>query len=138
MGVCVVIKIEWQEGMEFFQEVRMTGVDIGELKRLLTMKNLPMLCSSVQTVSCSNTREGDMYCVWGAFDVVRDEIRYGVRFSLLNCPHALAWTITYHEADSRIVIHCTISETEQDEIFVDSIHEFVTAWSEGLSRRLKP
>ncbi|HHH45269.1 MAG TPA: hypothetical protein ENK49_14140 [Gammaproteobacteria bacterium] len=124
--------------MEFFHEVGVSGLEVAELKRLLTMENLPALCSSIQTVTCSGDGTGDIYCVWGAFDVRREEIRYGVRFSLLNCPHALAWTVTWHENDQRIVIHCTIDEQEQDEMFVDSIHEFVAAWSAGLSGRLKP
>lgn len=124
--------------MEFFHQVRLAGLDVAELKRLLTLENLPVLCASIQTVNKTGDDEGDIYCVWGAFDVRRQEIRYGVRFSLLNCPHALAWTITWHEKEQCIVIHCTIDEKEQDELFVDSIHEFVAAWSAGLSGRLKP
>ncbi|MFQ5642985.1 MAG: hypothetical protein ACE5FQ_04720 [Thiogranum sp.] len=123
--------------MEFFQQVHVSSLDIADLKGLLTMESLPVLCSSISTVTCANGNEADIYCVWGAFNVRREEIRYGVRFSLLNCPHALAWTVTFHEADQCIVIHCTIDEKEQDEIFVDSIHEFVAAWSVGISRALK-
>ena len=66
----------------------------------------------------------------------REEIRYGVRFSLLNCPHALAWTITFDETSQNIIIHCTIDKTEQDPDFIDSIHEFVADWSNGIIEAL--
>ncbi|MDB4576001.1 hypothetical protein N9112_03495 [bacterium] len=67
----------------------------------------------------------------------REEIRYGVRFSLLNCPHALAWTITFNEESQDIVIHCTIDKRQQDPDFIDSIYEFIEDWSSGITRALK-
>ena len=67
----------------------------------------------------------------------REEIRYGVRFSLLDCPHALAWTITYDEQSQNIIIHCSIDKTKPDSDFVDSIHEFVLDWSNGMAKAMK-
>lgn len=123
--------------MEFFKEVHKDKLNIVDLKSLLALNNLTVLCDSISNVTALNGNEGDMYCLWGAFKVRREEIRYGVRFSLLNCPHALAWTITFDEESRDIVIHCTIDKREQEPDFIDSIHEFVEDWSSGITRALK-
>lgn len=123
--------------MEFFQTIKNTYVHTDELKKLLSINSLPVLCASIDTMSAKDENTGDIYCVWGSFDVRREEIRYGVRFSLLNCPHALAWTITFDEIAKHIVIHCTIDKTEQDEDFVDSIDIFVKEWASGIAGALQ-
>jgi len=123
--------------MEFFQEVYRADIDKINLKNLLTISNLADLCASINTIISENGNDGIIYCIWGEFNVRREEIRNGVRFSLLNCPHALAWTITLDETNNNIVIHCTIDKKEQDPDFVDSIHEFVADWSSGLAETLQ-
>lgn len=123
--------------MEFFQTIKNTNTHSDKLKKLLTINSLPALCASIDTMNAKDEDTGDIYCVWGSFNVRREEIRYGVRFSLLNCPHALAWTITFDEAAEHIVIHCTIDKTEQDEDFVDSIDIFVKEWAGGIARSLQ-
>ncbi len=104
--------------MEFFQEVHSPDCDANHLKELLTINSLTRLCASITDVTALKDNEADIYCIWGAFNVRREEIRYGVRFSLLNCPHALAWTVTLNEANKTIIVHCTIDKTEQDSDFV--------------------
>lgn len=123
--------------MEFFREVHRTGLDVAHLKRLLTIGNLTRLCASISTITPKNENEGDMYCIWGAFNVRREEIRQGVRYALINCPHALAWTITLDEARQKVIIHCTIDKAEQDPEFIDSIHAFVSDWSNGMTQALQ-
>lgn len=118
--------------MEFFGEVYSPDLDLSYLKNLLDINNLPGLCASISTVDPKEENEANIYCIWGAFYMKREELRYGVRFSLVNCPHALAWTITFNEQSENIIIHCTIDKTEADEDFVDSIDEFVMHWSKGL------
>ena len=122
--------------MEFFKEIESPGLAIEALQALLTISNLPDLCDSIDTVLTEKGNEGEIYSIWGQFNIRREEIRCGIRFTLSNCPHALAWTITYHEADHRIVIHCTIDKRKQDEDFVESIEQFVTDWQRGLSMAL--
>lgn len=122
--------------MEFFKKVPAINLQASDLKQLLTIKNLPVLCASIDTVISDRGDEAGIYCLWGEFNLRRDEIREGVRFSLLNCPHALAWTVTYDEVRQYITIHCTIDETEQEEEFVDSIEVFVTDWSQGITKAL--
>ena len=119
--------------MEFFQEVHNPNINVGYLKKLLTINSLTKLCASISNVTARNENKADIYCIWGAFNVMREEIRYGVRYSLLDCPHALAWTITLNEVNQNIIIHCTIDKAEQEPEFVESIHDFVEDWSNGIA-----
>ena len=123
--------------MEFFREVHLAGLDIAHLKNVLTLGNLTRLCASISTTSPANENEGDIYCLWGAFNVKREEIRFGVRYSLINCPHALAWTVTFDESSQNLIIHCTIDKADQDPEFIDSIHVFVSDWSNGMTQALQ-
>ena len=123
--------------MEFYREVYIPGLDADRLKRLLSINNLTTLCESIDTVNPNGENAADIYCIWGSFDVRREEIRYGVRFTLLNCPHALAWTVTFDEASRNIIIHCTIDKRETDPDFIDSIHVFVSDWSSGIAAALR-
>ncbi|MDZ7586110.1 MAG: hypothetical protein U0938_14945 [Thiobacillus sp.] len=56
--------------------------------------NLTNLCASIGTVTPGGENEGDIYCIWGAFKMRREEIGSGVRYAPIDCPHALAWTNT--------------------------------------------
>ena len=118
--------------MEFFQQVHSPGLAIPHLKQSLTIPNLPNLCASIRPADARTENEGELYCLWGAFNVRRDEIRNGVRYALLECPHALAWTITLDEAREHVTIHCTIDKTHPDPEFAESIHGFVADWAEGV------
>lgn len=123
--------------MEFFKQVHNPGLDIAHLKNILTINNLAELCASISVITPVNEIEGEIYCIWGAFYVKREELRCGARFSLLNCPHALAWTVTFDETGQNIIIHCTIDKIETDPDFVESIHEFVSDWSDGITTALQ-
>lgn len=119
--------------MEFFEELEKSSVDIEALKNLLRISTLPSLCSSIDSVISEDQNGGEIYCLWGQFDVSRELIKNGVRFALLNCPHALAWTITYHEERAMLVVHCTIDDREVDAEFNESILLFMSDWRFGLS-----
>ncbi len=123
--------------MEFFQEVPSLSCDVDCLKKLLTINSLTKLCASISDITIRKENEADIYCIWGAFNVSREELRCGVRFSLLNCPHALAWTITLNKVNQNIIIHCTIDKTEQEPDFVESINDFVENWSDGITKALQ-
>lgn len=118
--------------MEFLQEVHHPGLAIPRLKQSLTIENLPNLCASISTAAPRSESEGELYCLWGSFSVRRDEIRNGVRYALVECPHALAWTVTLDEAREHVVIHCTIDKAQPDPEFAESIHGFVADWAEGV------
>lgn len=122
--------------MEFFAEIEKHGVDIETVRTLLAIPALPDICRSIDSVTAKNNNLGVICCVWGQFDISREVIRNGVRFALLDCPHAFAWTITYHEDRNMLLIHCTINDQEVDVDFSESIEEFVSDWGIGLSSAL--
>lgn len=111
-------------------------MDIDALKGLLQISALPNHCRSIDSVISDKHNVGEIYCVWGQFSVSREEIRNGVRFALLECPHAFAWTITYHEDRKILVVHCTIDDRDEDEEFVETIKDFAADWGFGLANAL--
>lgn len=71
---------------------------------------------------------------WGEFKLSRQVINGGLRFALVDCPNALAWTITtgYPPREDKTVIHLTINRTEKSDEFVQSVMEFGQEWKDGL------
>lgn len=124
--------------MEFFRELE-TGPDRAALQQSLTIERLPQYCAEIDRVLSSAGDEGEIYCLWGQFRVRREAIAGGVRFSLADCPNALAWTLTtgLPPDPARLVIHCTINRRAHEPDFVESIESFLDAWVEGM-RALTP
>ncbi len=118
--------------MEFFEEISAPGQDLAALQKQLRIRNLPDLCHSISTILVDNQSSGRIYCLWGEFDVNRENIKHGVRFSLPGCPNALAWTIT--SANNLITVHCTINRKTHDEDFIASIYIFMADWVSGLKK----
>ena len=118
--------------MEFFKEVEGSNLDVKDLINLLSIKNLPTLCQSIHSVILDKQKSGIIYCLWGEFEINREELKYGVRFTLPNCPNALAWSITIDAERAKILIHCTINKTTHDIDFIESIEEFINDWSNGI------
>lgn len=123
--------------MEFF---RIADVETSEeqLRQKVTIENMPDLCDSIPSILECSGNEGTIFCLWGQFDVHREPINGGVRFSMPGCPNALAWTVTtgYPPAPNKVVIHCTISRTEIDAEFKESFDTFLDDWKEGVERTL--
>ncbi|MDA8381982.1 MAG: hypothetical protein M0037_02700 [Betaproteobacteria bacterium] len=119
--------------MEFFATIIIPAT-VEDLQRRLTISELPRWCASIETVLSDARSSGEIYCVWGAFRVHREDLSHGVRFSLPRCSNALQWTVTTgHQPNPRhTVIHLSINRTEQDQDFIDSIRKFVDAWKAGL------
>ncbi|MBK1720044.1 hypothetical protein [Thiocystis violacea] len=107
----------------------------------LTGPRLSAVCASIDRVlHWDNTRdEGEIYCLWGQFEIRRECIREGVRFTLPTCPNAFAWTRTALEdpapSGAGVLIHATINRTEHDPDFIASIEAFVEDWRAGLARQ---
>ncbi|MHB1147088.1 MAG: hypothetical protein ACYC01_05760 [Lutibacter sp.] len=74
--------------------------------------------------------------LWGEFKISYDKINGGVRFALLDCPNALAWTITagFPPEKDKIILHCTINRIEKPIEFIEEIEDFLVEWEEGLIR----
>jgi hypothetical protein len=105
-----------------------------DLQRRLTIGELPRWCASIEKVLSDAKTRGEIYCVWGTFDVNREDLRSGVRFSLPGCPYAFQWTVTtgLQPNPQHAVIHLTINGTGHDQDFIDSIRQFVDDWKAGL------
>ena len=72
--------------------------------------------------------------LWGEFTISYDKINGGVRFTLLDCPNALSWTITtgHPPAREKIILHCTLNRIQKPGKFVNEVLEFLDEWEEGL------
>ena len=123
--------------MEFYAKTSLANPGVDRLHRLLVLEQLPRLCASIDSISPHSDRAGSLYCLWGMFEISREELRGGVRFSLLDCPHALTWTVTHDASVQRLLVHCTIDKTEVDPDFAESIQLFVDDWAAGLEGALR-
>ena len=118
--------------MEFFKIVDVESSE-SLLKDRLTIENLDKFCKNMFPLD-----EGIEVCkigsIWGEFTLRRDEIMGGVRFSMLNCPNALTWTITtgYPPDREKIVIHTTINRERKPDEFIEEIHQFIDDLNVGL------
>ena len=123
--------------MEFFAEIDNQTVGAEKLHELITITYLPKLCASIDSVlSIQSSEKGEIYCIWGQFQVSAEKIRNGVRVAFLNCPHALALTVTAKEEEKVVVVHCTIDDKKAETEFVESIEHFVNDWVQGLEQAL--
>jgi hypothetical protein len=123
--------------MEFFKiiDVSCSAKDIQER---LGLQVLEHFCESIFPLD-----EGAESCqiggMWGEFTLRRDEIMGGVRFSMLDCPNALAWTITtgYPPARDKLVVHLTINRERKREEFIEEIQQFLLDLDSGLRSFIK-
>ncbi|WP_295540102.1 hypothetical protein [uncultured Thiohalocapsa sp.] len=120
--------------MEFFSTLAAEAT-AADLQRHLTIGTLAEHCASIDAVLRADGEDGEIWCLWGQFQVHRECIRGGVRFTLPHCPNALAWTVTAgDETPAPVVVHCTINRTEHEPDFIESIELFVDDWRTGLQR----
>lgn len=118
--------------MEFFRIIN-TQTTEDQLHELLSFENFNSLNESLFILDYENNSV-NIGGIWGEFTLIRDQIRGGVRFALVECPNALTWTITtgYLPAKEQIVLHLTINRTEKEQDFIDELNEFLDDWEQGL------
>lgn len=123
--------------MEFFARLE-SAASADTLQEQLELDRLPRYCESIYGVENVGGGRGDMDCLWGVFEVRRDEIRGGVRFILPGCPNAFSWTVTtgLDPDPAQVVVHATINRETHDPDFIESIEDFVEGWRAGLQREL--
>ena len=119
--------------MEYFKIVKASTTE-QEIKLKLSHENLEKFCESIFYMEgdADVCRIGGM---WGEFTLRRDEIMGGVRFSMLDCPNALTWSITtgYPPDRESVVVHLCINRQRKPEEFVKEIHHFLDDMESGLS-----
>jgi len=122
--------------MEFFAIARIHTHP--EALQSIPLESLPDLCPSIERLLRVHSKDlARVWTVWGEFDVTRQTIHGGVRFTLPQCANALSWTLTAGNppAPEHVVIHATINRTEQDPDFVETLEDFVAQWREGLEKQ---
>lgn len=119
--------------MEFFRIVDISTTE-KTIQEELTLVKLEEFCKSIFPLE-DNPEVSLTGGVWGEFTLRRDPIMGGIRFSMMDCPNALAWTITtgYPPARDKVVIHLTINRERKQKEFVEEINSFLEDLGMGLA-----
>ena len=112
--------------MEYFRIIKSKTTE-QDLQSQLKLSNLDNISTEIFNLEDPSEKEASIGGIWGEFTLSRSEIKGGVRFSLLECPNALCWTVTtgYPPAPESIIIHLTINRQEKGEEFVEEIKDFL-------------
>ena len=100
--------------MEYFRIIKLKTTE-QNLQRQLTLSNLDKISTEIINLDEPGEEIVNIGGIWGEFTLSRSEIKGGIRFSLLECPNSLCWTITtgYPPDPDSIVIHLTINRVEK-------------------------
>ncbi len=121
--------------MEFFKIINVrTTAD--QIQKIINFDNLDNLCESIFIMDY-NDNIANIGGIWGDFSLQKDLINGGIRFSLLECPNALTFTITtgYPSEPKQIIFHLNVNRTELKPMFIDEIEEFINDWKTGIEKR---
>ena len=112
--------------MEFFRIINISTEE-KKIKNTLVFEGLELMSSELFLLEAFNDSQAKIGSLWGEFTLARQDIKGGLRFSLLECPNALTWTITtgYEPAPDAIIVHLTINRMEKDQEFLEEIKEFL-------------
>ena len=112
--------------MEFFRIINISTEE-KKIKNTLVFEGLELMSSELILLEALNDSKAKIGSLWGEFTLARQDIKGGLRFSLLECPNALTWTITtgYEPAPDAIIVHLTINRMEKDQEFLEEIKEFL-------------
>ncbi|MFC2110570.1 hypothetical protein ACFLSU_08390 [Bacteroidota bacterium] len=122
--------------MEFFKKLNIKTQET-LIQNKLTLHNLESFSSDLFVIGSLNETEASVGGVWGEFTLTRHLIKGGIRFSLVECPNALTWTVTTGIIPDTLVIHLTINREQQKKYFIEEINEFLEDHSECLEQYLK-
>jgi len=120
--------------MEYFRIIEVTVTE-QTIKDNCTLQNLELLSNEFISLGLPSANTLQIGGIWGEFTLSWCKIKGGVRFALLECPNALAWTVTtgYAPKPDAIVVHLTINRTEIKPAFVEEIEDFLADHSECLN-----
>ncbi len=119
--------------MEFFRIINKQVTEI-QLQEQITPNSVADFTESMMFLEDFNNNFKGL-TLWGEFLISFDSIKGGVRFTLLDCPNALSWTITtgFPPEREKIVLHCTINRTNKPKEFIEEIDDFLDEWEAGLN-----
>lgn len=112
--------------MEFFKVIPVSTTE-AELQKQLALSNLENFSNQIFGLGQLNETEINTGGLWGEFTLTCQKIKGGVRFTLLECPNALCWTVTtgYPPERASIILHLTINRIQKQAEFVEEIEEFL-------------
>ena len=121
--------------MEFFRIINKQVAE-KQLQDRIKPSSLEDFTETMQFLEDSNPNFLGL-TLWGDFLISYNKIKGGVRFTLLDCPNALSWTITtgFPPEREQILIHCTINRTQKPTKFIEEINEFLDEWEQGLKAK---
>lgn len=121
--------------MEFFRVLEVKTEE-NEIQKRFDFHNLESMSNELFLLEIINKNEAHIGSLWGEFTLQRTVIKGGLRFALLECPNALAWTITigYDNDEGSVMIHATINRKKKNQEFIDEIDEFLDDHSELLKK----
>lgn len=122
--------------MEFFRIIDIKSTE-SQLQKLLIFENLNTFNESLYVIDFKGD-SANLTGIWEEFTLKRDLIKGGVRFALIECPNALAWTITtgFPPVREHIVLHLTINRAEKEPQFIDELNDFLDDWQKGFTKFL--
>ncbi len=120
--------------MEFFEFANvLTSQE--EIRNRVSIDTLPVFCEEIEEVAAAEELGRVIYFRhWGRFHLQREKVVGGVRFSVPDCPNALAWTVTtgYPPCPEKIVLHATINRLEHDAEFIGATKALLATLKTGL------
>jgi hypothetical protein len=125
--------------MEFFRTVPV-HTTVKQLNEHLIPERFDELSAQLfclEKTANTNCRVGT---IWGEFTLNRTQINGGLRFSLVECPNGLCWSITsgYQPSPKDVVIHLILNRTAKNPEFIEEVHEFLDSMEVGLKQFFDP
>ncbi len=122
--------------MEFFEFAEVVTRP-EEIRTKVSIDSLPVFCEEIEAVDEAEELGRVVYFrQWGRFHIRQETVMGGVRFSVPDCPNALAWTVTtgYPPEPDKVVLHATINRTEHHPEFIAATKVLLAALKIGLER----
>ena len=122
--------------MEFFEFADVAATQ-ETIRDKVSLDNLPFFCEEIEAVAETDAVGRVIYFRhWGRFHIRSEKVMGGARFSVPDCPNALAWTVTtgYPPHPEKIVLHATFNRTEHHPEFIAATKALLAALKTGIER----